>query len=166
MPKYKTTYEDQTIFIHLSARNQFQVKSFEFAIHTLFENDIDTSIFESRLKNHTLGAPAYHPKVLLKIILMAYSMGITSSRTIDKLCQKHSTFMILSGHSFPKKSKIADFISSCPDEIEDIFVQVLAVCYQEGLIDCKMFAIDGCKMPSNASKEWSGTRLSRSKSRN
>jgi hypothetical protein len=48
MPKYKPTYEDQSVFIHLSATNQFQVKSFEFAIYHLFENGIDTSIFESK----------------------------------------------------------------------------------------------------------------------
>ena len=85
-------------------------------------------------------------------------MGITSSRTISQLCTDNTTFMILSGHSFPKKSKIADFISSHPDEIESMFLQVLSVCYKEGLIGNKMFAIDGCKMPSKAAKEWSGTR--------
>jgi len=157
MPKYKPTYEDQTVFIHLSAANQFQVKSFEFAIYHLLENDINTSLFESNWKNHTLGAPAYHPKIMLKVILMAYSMGITSSRTISQLCTDNTTFMILSGHSFPKKSKIAAFISSHPAEIESIFLQVLSVCYKEKLIGNQMFAIDGCKMPSNASKEWSGT---------
>jgi transposase len=79
---------------------------------------------------------------------MAYSMGATSSRTIDKLCSDSTTFMVLSGFSQPKKSKIADFVSQLSDEIESIFVQVLAVCYEMGLIGVQMFAIDGCKLPS------------------
>ncbi|EWH12006.1 transposase IS4 family protein [Catenovulum agarivorans DS-2] len=41
--------------------------------------------------------------------------------------------------------------------IEPLFTQVLMICEQENLIGHNMFAIDGCKMPSNASKEWSGT---------
>ncbi len=158
MPKYKPTYEDQTIFIQLSALNQFQVESFEFAIHYLLEKKIDLTAFEECIKNHSGGASAYHPKILLKIILMAYSMGITSSRTIDKLCIDNTTFMVLSGFNQPKKSKIADFVCQLSEEIESIFVQVLSVCYEMGLIGNQMFAIDGCKLPSNASKEWSGTR--------
>ena len=43
-------------------------------------------------------------------------------------------------------------------EITDLFLEVLLVCYEQNLIGKEMFAIDGCKLPSNASKEWSGTR--------
>jgi hypothetical protein len=52
---------------------------------------------------------------------------------------------------------IASFISSYPLEIEHLFEQILLVCDQEGLLGKELFAIDGCKLPSNASKEWSGT---------
>ncbi|XNT40181.1 hypothetical protein ACLKL2_03895 [Pseudoalteromonas sp. KJ10-2] len=43
------------------------------------------------------------------------------------------------------------------DQIEPLFTQVLMICDREGLIGRNMFAIDGCKIRSNASKEWSGT---------
>ena len=57
----------------------------------------------------------------------------------------------------PHFTTIAKFVSSYSEEIEDVFDQVLLVCHEEGLLGNELFAIDGCKMPSNASKEWSGT---------
>jgi hypothetical protein len=41
--------------------------------------------------------------------------------------------------------------------VKDLFAQVLLKCYALGLIGGELFAIDGCKLPSNAAKEWSGT---------
>ena len=53
---------------------------------------------------------------------------------------------------------IADFISTMGDLAVKVFTDVLIVCYAEGLIDRKMFAVDGCKISANCSKEWSGTK--------
>ena len=52
---------------------------------------------------------------------------------------------------------ITDFISRQQDEIVSIFRDVLLVCDEQGLIGKQMFGVDGVKLPSNASKEWSGT---------
>jgi hypothetical protein len=57
----------------------------------------------------------------------------------------------------PHFTTLADFISRSPESIADLFSQVVLMCDQLGLIGKEMFAIDGCKLPSNASKEWSGT---------
>ena len=57
----------------------------------------------------------------------------------------------------PRFTSIASFVSRYPDAIEAVFEQVLLVCDQQGLLGNELFAIDGCKMPSNASKEHSGT---------
>ena len=51
----------------------------------------------------------------------------------------------------------ADFITKLPEEAMELFVQVLLVCDNMNLIGKEMFALDGCKQSSNASKEWSGT---------
>ena len=58
----------------------------------------------------------------------------------------------------PHYTAISNFVSEMSGEIEKIFGQVLMVCNGMGLIKGKMFAIDGCRLPSNASKEWSGTK--------
>lgn len=65
--------------------------------------------------------------------------------------------MALSVDSRPHFTTIADFISGSSEEIAKLFQQVLLTCDEMGLIGKEMFAIDGCKLPSNASKEWSGT---------
>jgi hypothetical protein len=114
-------------------------------------------VFESRYKNDETGAPAYDPAILLKIVLFAYSKGIIHSRKIEALCRENVVFMALSADTQPHFTTIADFISSSSTEIARIFRNVLLVCDEAGLIGREMFAIDGLKLPSNASKEWSGT---------
>jgi len=53
---------------------------------------------------------------------------------------------------------IADFIATLDTEIINLFLEVLLVCDELNLIGKELFAIDGVKLPSNASKEWSGTK--------
>ena len=68
------------------------------------------------------------------------------------------TFIALSGDSAPHFTTIADFISTLGEDIARVFAQVLYICDRQGLIGREMFAIDGVKLPSNASKAKSGTR--------
>jgi hypothetical protein len=66
--------------------------------------------------------------------------------------------MALSADSAPHFTTIADFISTMGEEITALFREVLMICDELELIGREMFASDGCKLPSNASKEWSGTK--------
>ncbi len=124
----------------------------------MIDKKIDLSVFDERYQNDETGAPAYDPAILLKIILYAYSKGITSSREIAQCCRENVIFMALSADTKPHFTTIADFISSAGQEVIKLFLQVLLYCDELGLIGKEMFAVDGCKMPSNASKEWSGTK--------
>ncbi|MDE2088944.1 MAG: hypothetical protein KGJ12_02870 [Gammaproteobacteria bacterium] len=67
-------------------------------------------------------------------------------------------FMALSADTQPRFTTIADFISHARGEIVTLFRNILLICDAQRLIGREMFAIDGCKLPSNASKEWSGTK--------
>jgi hypothetical protein len=73
--------------------------------------------------------------------------------------------MALSADSHPDHSTIAAFVSGMHKEILFIFQSVLRVCIELDLLDGTMFAIDGCKLSSNASKEWSGTKADLRKKR-
>lgn len=90
-------------------------------------------------------------------MLFAYSKGITSSREIQWQCEHNIIFKALACDFVPHFTSIASFVSRYPDAIEAVFEQVLLVCDQQGLLGNELFAIDGCKMSSNASKEHSGT---------
>nr|WP_232846536.1 transposase [Amphritea pacifica] len=158
MARYKHNDYNQTKMIPLRFADQIQPGSFEYTLSHVVDHDLDMSLFESRYRNDYNGAPAYDPAVLLKIVLFAYSRGITSSRKIAEACRENVLFMVLSADSQPHHSTIAEFITRMDDVIAPLFTQVLMVCDGMNLIGREMFAIDGCKMPSNAAKEWSGTR--------
>jgi transposase len=137
--------------------DQLQRGTFEHAINHLIENKLDLSIFDSAYTNDDNGRPAYSPAILLKIILFAYSKGITSSREIQWCCEHNIIFKALSCDTTPHYTTIAHFVSHHPAAIHEIFEQIVLTCYREGLIGNELFAIDGCKLPSDAAKEWSGT---------
>ena len=63
----------------------------------------------------------------------------------------------MSCDTVPHFTTLAAFVSNHAEEIEALFEQVLLVCQEQGLLGNELFAIDGCKMASDASKEWSGT---------
>lgn len=158
MAKYKEYDYSQGKFIPVQFDKQILPGTFEYTLHYLIDNEIDLSIFDLRYNNDDTGAPAYDPAILLKIILYAYSRGITSSRKIEQCCRENIIFMALSADTCPHFTTIADFISSLDHEIVRLFLEVLMICDEMNLIGKEMFAVDGCKLPSNASKEWSGTK--------
>jgi len=158
MPRYKPVCYEQDKFIPINFSRQILPGTFEYTLSYLVDEVIDTSVFDEHYCNDDTGAPAYDPAVLLMVVLYAYSRGIISSREIARACNENIIFMALSADTRPHYTTIAHFISSMSDVIEPLFAEVLVYCDELGLIGKEMFAIDGCKMPSNASKEWSGTK--------
>ena len=156
-PRYKPINLQQDAFVPLRFDKQILPGTFEYALHHLMERQVDLSAFDAQYSNETLGACAYHPKVLLKIVLFGYARGLIGSRRIERACRENVQFMALGGEAKPDHSTIAAFISRSPDAIKAVFQEVLLICDQAGLIGREHFAIDGVKLPSNASKDWSGT---------
>lgn len=144
--------------IPLHFKDQIMPGTFEHALNYIVDNELDLKVFEPRFANDITGATAFDPAILLKIIIYAYSRGITSSRRIAQCCEYNIIFKALSCDSLPHFTTIANFISTMEKEVSSLFRDVLLICTEMNLIGKTMFAIDGCKMPSNASKEWSGTK--------
>jgi transposase len=145
-------------FLPVDLARQLLPGTFEHALNHLLDHEIDVSHFDARFRNDATGATAYPPAMLLKVVLFAYAQGIVSSRAIERACQEHVTFIALSGDTRPHFTTIAHFVSTLGADIARVFAAVLAICDREGLIGREMFAIDGVKLPSNASKHRSGTR--------
>jgi transposase len=158
MARYKQYCYDQGKLLSVHFHKQVVEGTFEHTLSYLIDNEVDLTPFDDRFCNDETGAPAYDPAILLKIILFAYSRGIISSRKIAQSCEENVIFMALSADSQPHFTTISDFIAQNSDEIVHLFIQVLMICDELDLIGRNMFAIDGCKMPSNASKDWSGTK--------
>jgi len=156
MAKFKRYDYSQRVLIPVCLEEQLVPGSLEFAIHTLIETRMDMSVFEGKYKNDATGRSAYDPKILLKVVLLGYARGLISSRDIERACCENVTFMALSGNQRPDHSTIAAFVSSMKDQILPLYGNILLVCEQENLLDGTFFALDGLKLPSNASMQWSG----------
>ena len=167
MAKFKAYDYRQRVFMPVSLEDQLMPGTLEFAIHTLVENRFDTSLFEKHYRNDETGRLAYDPKVLLKIVLLGYARGLISSRKIEQACGENVVFIALACGQQPDHSTIAAFVSSMKDEVLPLFRNVLLVCQEMGLLGGTFFALDGVKLPSNASTKWSGTysELQRKKTR-
>lgn len=87
MAKYKKYDYKQMIMLPISLEDQLTPGSLEFGIHTVVETCMDLSVFNEKYKNDETGRFAYDPKILLKIVLFAYSRGLTGSRKIEQACR-------------------------------------------------------------------------------
>jgi len=157
MARYKYI-DTNSRFLAIDLAKQLLPGTFEHAVHHLMEHELDLSSVDARFHNDVTGATAYPPRMLLQVVLCAYAHGIVSRRAIARACEDHVTFIALSGAAAPHFTTIAHFVSTLGTDVARIFAGVLAVCDQQGLIGREMFAIDGVKLPSNASKHRSGTR--------
>ena len=88
---------------------QIQPGTFEFALDHLVDHELDLSALDARFNNDETGASAYDPRVMLKIVLLAYSRGLISSRSIERACAQNVQFMALSGDAQPSYTHIAKF---------------------------------------------------------
>lgn len=99
MARYRDRSREQAYMLPVHLQDQLQPGTFEYTVDYLVDNEIDLSGFDSRYRNEESGAPAYDPAVLLKVVLFAYSRGITSSRRIAQACEENVVFMALSADS-------------------------------------------------------------------
>jgi len=158
MAKYKESEKGQGLFLAVNLNEQLLFGTYEHTLNKLIDKKIDLSIFDKKYKNDLTGALAINPKILLKITLYCYSLGVISSRKMAKMCENNIVLKALAEDTEPHYTTISNFISGMSGEIEKVFSEVLMICNEMKLIRGKMFAIDGCRLPSNASKEMSGTK--------
>ncbi|MCL2129250.1 MAG: transposase [Treponema sp.] len=159
MAKYRTTdvAAGQGTFLAINLKEQLLPGTYEHMLNEIIGTKIDLSIFDKKYKNDLTGASAVPPSVLLKLIYYGYKNGCISSRKIYELNNKNITAKALTGDMEIHWTTIADFISGNKEEITEVFVQVLMYCNELGLIGGENYAIDGLRLPSNASIDMSGT---------
>jgi transposase len=159
MAKYKHTDIEygQGLFLTVNLKEQLLPGTFEYMLNSLIGSKIDISEFDQNYKNDDTGANAIAPCVLIKLIIYGYLKGAYSSRKIYELGKRNIIAKSLSEGLEPHWTTIADFISSNSEIFQEVFVKVLLYCTELDLIGGEEFALDGCRLPSNASIELSGT---------
>lgn len=98
------------------------------------------------------GYPPYHPVMMTAVLLYAYCQGIYPSRRIAKACRERVDFMAVTGMQTPDFRTISDFRKRHMAALEELFVQVLRLCQEAGLVKLGHVALDGTKVKANASK--------------
>ena len=106
----------------------------------------------ARYERERRGGPPYHPRMMVKVLLYGYCVGVASSRRIAQRLHEDIAFRVLAANNTPDFRTISDFRKDNVDALSGLFVQVLALCQQAGLVKLGHVALDGTKVKATASK--------------
>jgi transposase len=98
------------------------------------------------------GAPGFHPTMMCALLMYAYTQGVYSSRKIARACEQRVDFMAVTALAQPEWRTIAEFRQRHRPALASLFVQVLRLCRQAGLVKLGHVALDGTKIRANASR--------------
>ena len=114
-------------------------------------DQFDLSGFESGYRSDGRGGAAYAPKVMVRLLLFAYCEGVRSSRQIERRCVRDVAYRVLAGNRVPDHATIARFRDRHRQVLPAVFVQVLRLCADAGLLRVGLLALDGTKLQADAS---------------
>ena len=98
------------------------------------------------------GLAAYDPRMMVRLLIYAYCRGVPGSRRIERATYEDLVFRYLAADQHPDHTTIADFRKEHLANLSQLFVQVLKLCQQAGLVKLGHVALDGTKVKANASK--------------
>jgi len=115
-------------------------------------NELDISAIIQKYEQEKRGFPPFHPRMMVALLLYSYCRGIFSSRKIMQACQERISFKVIVGDDIPNFRTISDFRKLHLKELQLLFVQVLQLCQEAGLVMLGHIALDGTKIMANASR--------------
>jgi transposase len=115
-------------------------------------NELDISAIKQKYEQEKRGFPPYHPRMMAALLLYSYCRGVFSSRKIMQACQERISFKVIVGEDIPDFRTISDFRKLHLKELQQLFVQVLRLCQEAGLVRLGHIALDGTKIKANASR--------------
>jgi len=115
-------------------------------------DQLDLTAILERYEREERGYPPYHPRMMVKVLLYAYCIGVPSSRRIAKRLEEDIAFRVLAANNTPDFRTISDFRKDHLHALAALFIQVLKLCQKAGLVKLGHVALDGTKMKANASK--------------
>jgi transposase len=112
---------------------------------------MDLSKFYRKYRSDGWGGAAFEPSMMVSLLLYAYCSGERSSRRIECLCRRDIAFRIITANHTPDHCTIARFRQENEKELEGLFVEILKLCREAGLVKLGIVALDGTKVKANAS---------------
>ena len=114
-------------------------------------SQLDLGAITSRYRRGR-GPRAYHPRMLLTLLLYGYCRGVCSSRKIAAGCESDVAFRVLSGGQFPDFRTVSDFRKNHLEAFQGIFIEALRLCREAGMVRLGHLSLDGSKYQANASR--------------
>ncbi len=115
-------------------------------------DQLDLSAIESVYEKEWRGQPPYHPRLMVKLLLYGYCLGVRSSRKIAQRLVEDVAFRVLAAGNQPDFRTLSDFRKIHLPALEQLFQQVLRLALEAGALKLGRVALDGTKMKANASK--------------
>ena len=115
-------------------------------------DQLDLSSITARYERERRGGPPYHPRMMVKVLLYGYCIGVASSRRIAQRLHEDIAFRVLAANNTPDFRTISDFRKDHLGALSGLFLQVLAFCQRAGLVKLGHVALDGTKVRANASR--------------
>ncbi len=111
---------------------------------------MDLSRFYAAYRADGWGGEGYEPKMMVALLLYAYCRGVRSSRKIEELCEQNIAFKVITANLAPDHATIARFRKERREALEGLFIAVLRLCKEAGLLKVGVVALDGTKVKANA----------------
>lgn len=148
---YRPYDPDQLLLLPLAVRDFVPEGDLAHFIDDVVD-ELDLSAIEAVYEAEVRGYPPYHPRMMTKLWLYAYTIGATSSRKLARLVQRDVGVMMLAAGNRPDFRTLARFRQRHLQALAGLFKQVLTLCRRQGLLGLEHVAIDGTKLRANASK--------------
>jgi transposase len=147
---YIQSYKEQSWLLPPSIEDLIPQDHVCFLIEGLVDA-MDYSAFDIRYSG--AGHPAYHPRILLKVLLMGVLDRVRSSRKLARHARENVVYMYLSEKLSPDFRTISDFRKSNHDLVKEAFKHTVTLAREEGLLDLSHLSTDGSKIKANAANK-------------
>lgn len=148
---FRPSDPDQLLLLPPSLRDWLPEDHLAYFVADLVD-ELDLTAIRKAYGGVTRGTIPYDPRMLVRVLLYAYAMGIPVSRQIARRLQEDVAFRVLAANQRPDFRTLSDFRKQHLAALTDLFVQVLRLCQRAGLIKLSHVALDGTKVQANASK--------------
>ena len=152
MPTSYRPYEpEQAMLLPAAPQDWLPPGHLAYFIHDAIDT-LDLSAFYARYEGGGARNQPFHPAMMVKVLVYGYATGVFSSRKIERRLHEDLALRMLAAGNFPKHRTIRDFRALHLKEFSDLFVQVVRLAREMGLVKLGTVAIDGTKVKANASR--------------
>ncbi|HYL13143.1 MAG TPA: IS1182 family transposase [Terriglobales bacterium] len=148
---YRAYLPEQDLLLPPSLRDWLPEDHLAYFVSDVVDQ-LDLSAIESVYEEEERGQPPYHPRMMTKILLYGYCIGVYSSRRIEKKLREDVGFRVLAAGNEPDFRTISDFRKLHLGALQKLFDQVLQIALQAGTMKLGRVMLDGSKVKANASK--------------